>query len=181
MKKDDETVKVRIVEIEGKLSDLAKVPAVADVLRLSGDGETARLEESLPPSIQDFIEREAPPASRTLLLRFAREISSWEGVTAAIGGSVGAAHKGAYVRFSRRPQYVGAFAYLVPSRLAVRLRLPSKKKADSKHAVSREVRPQDPYQLAVSLSKESIDEAIQLARQAYETAAAPSDRTGGGR
>jgi hypothetical protein len=180
MDKNGETIKVRIVEIEGSLSELEKVPLIAEVLRLGGDRTSPSRSESLPTLAKSLIERESPPASRDLLLEFAEEICAWEGVTGATSRSNREGKQGSYVRFSRRPQYVGAFAYLVPSRLTVRLRLPSGTQEKAKYATARGVRAQDPYQLSIPLRRESLEEAITLTRQAYEAAAVPSDRSSGG-
>jgi hypothetical protein len=166
-------VKVRVIEVEGSPEELRKVPYLAEVLHLPAD-EVDEPEAGLPSELQSFISAETPSSSRDLVLGLAEEFASWEGVEATSKTPTGSSGTGAgYVRFNRRPQYVGAFAYLVPSRLQLRLRLPADHVIDSIHASARSVKPEDPYQLLIPIRDKTREEVTRLARTAYERSAKP--------
>jgi hypothetical protein len=117
--------------------------------------------------------RRLPARIHQIVEDFLIEVISWPDVDARIGTSQ-QNHDGMAnaIRLHCRGTATGAFVYLrVPSgNMLVRLP-PNWDTTELKHVNARKVSPSAPYGLAIRLeSKEALEEAIQLARTAYERA-----------
>lgn len=167
-------MRLRLVEVEGTPEEIRRL----DIEHLLGrpipppsllelDPESA---DTVAPGLSTILEAEAPPGrSRQLLGSFFETVQSWGDVSIVPNWRPNAPGRVAYLRVHRHPRTRGAFVYVFPARLRLNFRLDTSAAEGSKQAVAREVKPDNAYQVSISLTdEESVKEALRLARQAYE-------------
>ena len=169
-------MRLRLVEVEGTPEEIRRLDIEhllgrpiphASALELEGEGT------SVEPSdlrLSTILEAEAPPGrSRQLLESFFETVRSWGDVSVVPNWRANAPGRVAYLRVHRHPRTRGAFVYVFPARLRLNFRLEASAADGSDQAVAREVKPDNAYQVSISLTDdESLKEALRLARQAYE-------------
>ncbi len=173
-------MRLRLVEVEGTPEEIRRL----DIEQLLGrplthgqligiEGEAA---ESVDAQLVSILESEAPPGrSRQLLESFFDTVRSWGDVLVVPNWRANAPGRVAYLRVHRHPRTRGAFVYVFPARLRLNFRLEASLAAGSTRAVAREVKPDNAYQVSISLTDDqSLKEALRLARQAYELVGAAS-------
>lgn len=180
-------MKVRIIELEGTPEELAESPYLRDLASkpITGpeDGPPGMPAEQGPlsdyPEVVDALDQRAPRGEpRRLLERFLAEVLSWGDVEPRRGKSTKTEDaKTRYIRLHRRGSAQGAFVYLYPARVSMRLRLQHEEISGAKFAGKRKVdrtgETPNPYQVRLDLrSDDAVEEAIALARKAYEQALA---------
>lgn len=131
----------------------------------NGDG-------SIPQDAQALIARYSPsPKATHLYMRLLDEIQGWDDVWIWPGTAARADRR--RIHLARRGSRVGAFAFFRPGkgRLIIRLDPDEGELSKAIHAQRRDVQDRDPYKVALDLDSDSaVEEAIELARAAYEQA-----------
>ena len=173
-------MRLRLVEVEGTPEEIRRLdiehllgrslPATVGTVSVEhepGDAPEARLGA--------ILEVEAPPGrSRELLESFFETVVSWGDVSIVPSWRSGTPSRVSYLRVHRHPRTRGAFVYVFPARLRMNFRLPANAADGSPLAVAREVKNDNAYQVSVSLSdRPSLEEAVRLARLAYEAVGGP--------
>ena len=175
-------MKVRI-ELEGTPEE---IESSAFLRSLAADGLVIREITSTTPGQRDasamlgvgaeLDRRGIAGRVRDLVEAFVAEVVQWEDVEPPEWGTPGPTPKADYIRLRRRPpssrargRPPGAFVYVFPARAAVRFRLNAADAEGAQYAKRRGVQAKDPYQIQVPLHhKGMVEEAIRLARKAYE-------------
>ena len=180
-------MKVRIIELEGTPEELAESPYLRDLaskpVGAPGDDLPGGSAERGPlanyPEVLDALDQRAPRGEpRRLLEVFLSEVLSWGDVEPRRGKSTKTDDaKTRYIRLHRRGSAQGAFVYLYPARVSMRLRLQHEDITGTKFAGKRKVdrtgEAPNPYQVRLDLrSQAAVEEAIALARKAYDQALA---------
>lgn len=173
-------MRLRLVEVEGTPEEIRRL----DIEHLLGRPipQRALMEVEREPSdalesqLSNILQAEAPPGrSRQLLQSFFDTVRSWGDVSVVPNWRANAPGRVAYLRVHRHPRTRGAFVYVFPARLRMNFRLDASAAADSDQAVARDVKPDNAYQVSISLTDEdTLDEALRLARLAYEAVGTPS-------
>lgn len=172
---------MRVVEVEGSVAELEE----SSLLRQALHGSVGATSEGrdthagrdstdvIPPDVVDLLRKVAPRGKSGNILRaFTDEILSWGDVD-ALRGESDRREDGLtrYFRLHRRGSTLGAFAYVWPKTLKVKLRLPDEPASGLRFATPLKVISTNPYKLAVRVnSEEAKTEALRLARRAYEAA-----------
>jgi hypothetical protein len=167
--------RIRIVEVEGTPEELKGI----DIQGLLGKDPPPIAVDQVPRSelrtdldgdLVGFVGRSAPVGHRQLVLDLLKRTSVWEGVLLVMGGthSDGSPR---YVRVHRTPQTFGAFMYVLPRNGRVTFRLDLNDMPHVRHARARQVNSANVYRTELRLtSPNALEEAVLLARAAYERA-----------
>lgn len=172
-------MRLRLVEVEGTPEEIRRL----DIEHLLGRSLPASLGTVVvdhepadgPRALGAILDAEAPPGrSRELLESFFDTVQSWGDVSVVPSWRSGTPSRVSYLRVHRHPRTRGAFVYVFPARLRMNFRLPATAATGSDQAVARDVKEDNAYQVSVSLSDgPSLDEAVRLARQAYDAVGGP--------
>lgn len=173
-------MRLRLVEVEGTPEEIGRLDIEhllgrpippPSVIQLDREGP-----EPVESGLSTILEAEAPPGrSRELLGSFFETVRSWGDVSVIPNWRASAPRRVAYLRVHRHPRTRGAFVYVFPARLRLNFRLEASAADGSTHAAARAVKPDNAYQVSLTLSDEgSLEEALRLARQAYELVGATS-------
>lgn len=167
-------MRVSVVHMDGSPAEIADLlersPGLTEGVG-NGYGLTAAT-DSIPREAREALER-APAQTRELLQRFLDEVLRWGSVD-AIRGRSRRTETGflGYIRLQRRPAYLGAFAYVMPVRRKIHFRLPREAADGRRHAHPLNRQASNTTQVELILDSEAaLEEALQLAREAYERAA----------
>ena len=164
------------MEVEGTPEEIGRLdieqllgrplPRATGIVQVDDDPSTDGAENQLGA----ILESEAPPGkSRQLLSEFIETVQSWGDVTVVPSWRSNAPRRISYLRVHRHPRTHGAFVYIFPARLRLNFRLDADAAVSASHATAREVKPDNAYQVTISLADHaSLEEARQLARMAYE-------------
>jgi hypothetical protein len=118
----------------------------------------------LSAEVREFLDRRMSPDSRAIAEAYLREVLSWGDVRA-----VQPRKDLPYVRLHRRGSALGAFSYVNPRKID--LRLSADHAAGYPHAQPRNVTQDNPHQVIVPLDEDgALGDAVALARLAYEQA-----------
>lgn len=179
-------MKVRIIELEGTPEELAESPYLRNIATHEVPTEPPSPEEAdrgnagplaMYPEVVAALERNPRPPrgeARALIERFLAEVLAWPDVEARRGKSSRTDDgQTRYLRLHRRGSQLGAFAYVYPARMSVRMRLNHADIEGRKYAQKRGVRTEgedvNPYQVRLDLrDSDAVAEAIELAKVAYE-------------
>ena len=127
----------------------------------------AEVDHDHPSHVQEWLESVRPGTARDTLESLLTEVQTWDDVYAVRGTGQGER----YMRLYRRHTPAGALAYLHPTK--AEFRVPADAASALRHARPRGVQSSNPHQVTLPLdSPEALDEALQLARRAYEGAVA---------
>jgi hypothetical protein len=168
-------MRLRLVEVEGTPEEIRRLdieqllgrPFVPSQALMEADPEPSGFDELRLSSI---LEAEAPPGrSRQLLETFFESVRSWGDVSVVPNWRANAPGRVSYLRVHRHPRTRGAFVYVFPARLRLNFRLEAAEAQGATHAAARDVKNDNAYQVSISLTDEStLEEALRLARRAYE-------------
>ena len=168
-------MRLRLVEVEGTPEEIRRLdiehllgrslPAAVGTLSVeSGPGEAPE------DRLARILDAEAPAGkSRALLESFFDTVTSWGDVSVMPSWRPGTPERISYLRVHRHPRTRGAFVYVFPARLRLNFRLPAAAATHASHAAARDVKNDNAYQVSMTLTDSaSLEEAVRLARQAYE-------------
>lgn len=178
-------MKVRIIELEGTPEELAESPYLRNLASHQIPVDPVGTEKGFPeagpladyPEVVSALEHSPRPPrgeARELIEGFLEEVLGWPDVEARRGKSSRTEDgQTRYLRLHRRGSMLGAFAYVYPARMSVRMRLVHEDIEGHKYAQKRNVRTEgadpNPYQVRIDLrDAKAIREATELARLAYE-------------
>lgn len=173
-------MRLRLMEVEGTPEEIGRL----DVEHLLGhplsqppriiEGGSDRLPVGYGPRAQldAILDNEAPLGrSRELLGGFFDTVLSWGDVSVVPSWRPSNPSRVSYLRVHRHPRTSGAFVYVFPGRLKLNFRLDSSAAKGCQAAVAREVKSDNAYRVSLTLANENaLEEARNLARQAYDTA-----------
>lgn len=166
------------VTYEGPVEELIKAGVIKALTLTPGtisssDAKETHLPNGLPQHIRDLLQKHSPGGPAGEAFRsFLKEVLSWEGVEARRGPSKNSDDGMAdYVHLHRHGSQWGGFAYVLPRSRVLVFRLPKTAVTGLKHASLRNVKASDHYKVRLRLeSADTLSEAINLAKQAYEDA-----------
>jgi hypothetical protein len=181
-------LRIRVIDIEGTPQELTQVPQLRQLLgqggRLGGEDrrECASSYETstdlmLPVQVREILDLRSPAGPiRKAIDAFLVEVLGWGDVEVRIGLSKmskdGLANM---IRLHRRGSGLGAFVYLGVAGANLQFRLSKDEDlAGYVYARARNVQPDAPYGITLRLTRQSLDEAMRLARKAYQEVLARS-------
>jgi len=169
-------MRLRLVEVEGTPEEIRRLDIehllgrplsqAAIPLETEREGDAAGGEFRLA----GILEAETPPGrSRQLLATFFETVLSWGDVSVIPNWRANTPGRVSYLRVHRHPRTRGAFVYVFPARLRMNFRLEAAAADGALHAIAREVKADNAYQVSVTLTDDAtLEEALRMARQAYE-------------
>ena len=177
-------MRLRLVEIEGTPEEIARLdiehllghPIAPPASVVSIGAPSSQENEPDRGQLARILEREAPPGRALALLeRFFEAMTARGDVSIVPSWRAGDPKRVSYLRVHRHPRTRGAFVYVFPGRLRLNFRLGSEASRGLTHAVAREVKADNAYQVSLMLvDEETLEEALRLAELAYELVAAPA-------
>lgn len=177
-------MRLRLVEIEGTPEEIARLdiehllghPIPAPAVALYEGAPSGQANGPDGNQLARILEREAPPGRALALLeQFFEAVTGWGDVSVVPSWRAGDPKRVSYLRVHRHPRTRGAFVYVFPGRLRLNFRLGSDAARGLTHAVAREVKVDNAYQVSLMLvDDETLGEALRLAELAYELVAAPA-------
>lgn len=183
-------MRIRIVEFEGTAEDLAQVPELKRSFGSDRSGnadrssrsrepvavsaKTAELLATMSDELSELLKRRArSERSLDLLAEFLVRISELPHVELHLGDSERSADGKTWMIHVRRQDGTrGSFAQVDARRAQVLFRLGEDVLRNCRHAFARKVRPTAKFRVKIAIeSEDSLDEAVDLTKEAYEDAA----------
>lgn len=183
-------MRIRIVEFEGTAEELVQVPELKRSFgsHRSGNAErgsksrdpvavsdkTAELLATISDELSELLKRRArSQRSLNLLAEFLMRITKLPHVGLHLGDSERSADGKTWMIHVRREDGIrGSFAQVDARRAQVLFRLSEDVLTNCRHAFARKIRPTAKFRVKIALdSEDSLDEAVDLTKEAYEDAA----------
>lgn len=183
-------MRIRILEFEGTAEELAQVPELKRSFRSHGSRNadrgsksrgplavserTAELLATMPAELSELLKRRArSQRSLDLLAEFLMRIRELPQVDFHLGDSERSADGKTWMIHVRREDGIrGSFAQVDARRGQVLFRLGEDVLTNCRHAFARKVRPTTKFRVKIAIeSEDSLDEAVDLIKEAYEEAA----------
>lgn len=166
-------MKIRIVDVNVTPEELRDSPELRALLEGNNNGTAVASHSSMPgDQVEQFVAKRGKhnPAIE-LIQAFVAECRSWPNVEAIPGKSRNSEDGfGPYLMLRHTAHRVGAFVYVTPSSGAAGLRLRRQDIEGVDHVTVSD--SQDEYQARVTItSTETLEVAVELAREAYKRAA----------